>query len=275
MKLTPFSTGCGITVSEVQLAQLDKPQLEAVKQAFNEHGLLFFRDQNLAPEHHLQFARQMGDIVLNKFFKPLPNFPEIAEVRKEPNQQMNIGGGWHTDHTYDQEPATGSILVARELPSTGGNTRFANLAAAYDGLSQAMKDRLQGLRAVHSNEHIYGKGGYYESTDQANLTKGERVGHAVHPAVIQHPLSGKPVLYVNPAHVIAIEGLAEFESKPLLEALFTHVDQAQYTCSFDWRPGSIALWDNRATWHFANNDYQGQRRVMHRITLASGELSAA
>ncbi|MFK8020428.1 MAG: TauD/TfdA dioxygenase family protein [Pseudomonadales bacterium] len=274
IKLTPFSAGCGAVVEDMQLATLGPEQLADLRQAFSEYGLLFFRNQNLSPENHLGFAKQFGNIVLNKFFTPVSNYPDIAEVRKEPTQEMNIGGGWHTDHSYDDEPAMGSILVARELPDSGGNTRFANLAAAYSGLPEELKYKVASLRAIHSNEHIYGKGGYYESTDQAMVAKGDRVGRATHPIVIQHPLSKKSILYVNPGHTIAIEGMDSTESKDLLDQLYAHVDQSEFTCNFDWHPGSVAFWDNRATWHFANNDYQGQRRLMHRITLAGCPLIA-
>ena len=217
-----------------------------------------------------------GDIVLNKFFKPSDAHPDIAEVRKAKDQKMNIGGGWHTDHSYDEEPALGSILVARTLPDGGGDTRFANLAAAYDALSDGLKRTLEGLHAIHSNRHIYGKGGYYRKTDLAQTLGGmDRVGDAIHPAVISHPASGRKILYVNPGHTIGFENWTREESFALLNYLYDHVDQPEFTCQFNWLPGSVAFWDNRTTWHFANNDYQGQERLMHRITLAGSALAGA
>jgi len=276
VKINAFSTGCGALVTDVQLATADDAQIEAVRDAFVAHGVIFFRDQLLTPEQHLVLARRMGDIVVNKFFMPLSDHPEIAEVRKEKSQQMNIGGGWHTDHSYDAEPALGSILIARTLPASGGDTWFANLANAYDALSSDLKSKLETLRAVHSNRHIYGDGGYYSQTDLADRLGGrDRVGDAIHPVVIRHPESGRKVLYVNPAHTIGIDGMEQEESKALLEMLYEHAAQDQYICKFNWEPGSVALWDNRSTWHFAQNDYPGQERLMHRITLAGSALSAA
>jgi taurine dioxygenase len=276
MKIQSFSDGCGAMVSGVQLADAIDEQIRAIRDAFVAYGVIFFREQSLSPEQHLVFARRMGDIVVNKFFMPLADFPEIAEVRKEKDQQMNIGGGWHTDHSYDVEPALGSILVARALPESGGDTWFANLANAFDALPDALKNRLRGLRAKHSNRHIYGEGGYYAQTDLADRLGGrDRVGDAVHPVVIVHPESGREVLYVNPAHTIQLEGMDEAESKALLEQLYEHVVQEQFICRFNWESGSVALWDNRSTWHFAQNDYPGQDRLMHRITLAGSALSAA
>ncbi len=276
LSLTPFSPGCGVTVDNVQLAALDDAQLQALRAAFAEHGVLFFREQALSPEQHLGFAKRFGELVINKFFQPVDGYPAIAEVRKEKAQKTNIGGGWHTDHSYDEIPAMGSILVARQLPSSGGDTHFANLYAAYDGLSPGLQKTLKTLRAVHSNKHLYGADGYYAGTDIAGQLGGhDSVGDATHPMVIIHPESGRHTLYVNPGHTLGIEGWTMEESKALLDYLCQHVAQPQYTCEFNWQPGSVVFWDNRATWHYAQNDYHGESRLMHRVTLAGSRLAAA
>ncbi len=274
MKIAPWSSECGALVSDVQLADAGGAQIEELRSALASHGVLFFRDQELSPPDHLAFARRFGDIVLNKFLSPVADFPEIAEVRKEPDQKTNIGGGWHTDHSYDAEPALGSILVARELPQSGGDTLFANLHKAWAALPSPIKRRIRNLKALHSNVHIYGRDGYYEGTDMGKLLRGaDEVGEAVHPVVIRHPETGQEILYVNPAHTIKIDGWSEADSKVLLDELYDHVVQPDFTCAFDWQPGSVAIWDNRLTWHYANNDYDGERRLMHRITLKGTELS--
>jgi len=276
MKITAFSEGCGAVVTDLQLANLTNDALVELRAVFAEYGLLFFRNQDLTPDQHLEFAERFGRIVINKFFKPTTEFPQIAEVRKEKTQQTNIGGGWHTDHSYDAIPAMGSILVARTLPKTGGDTQFANLAAAYDALPEDLKNRIENLRAVHSNTHLYGENGLYRLTDLSEQLGGmDRVGDATHPVVIIHPESGRKVLYVNPGHTIQFEGWDFTESRALLDELYEHVIQPQFTCSFNWLPGSVTFWDNRCTWHQANNDYQGQARLMHRITLAGSALTAA
>jgi taurine dioxygenase len=276
MKITAFSEGCGAVVTDLQLANLTNDALVELRAVFAEYGLLFFRNQDLTPDQHLEFAERFGRIVINKFFKPTTEFPQIAEVRKEKTQQTNIGGGWHTDHSYDAIPAMGSILVARTLPKTGGDTQFANLAAAYDALPEDLKNRIENLRAVHSNTHLYGENGLYRLTDLSEQLGGmDRVGDATHPVVIIHPESGRKVLYVNPGHTIQFEGWDFTTSRALLDELYKHVVQPQFTCSFNWLPGSVTFWDNRCTWHQANNDYQGQARLMHRITLAGSALTAA
>ena len=211
----------------------------------------------------------------NRFFAETEAHPEIAEVRKEPDQTLNIGGGWHADHSYDDEPALGSILVARELPPAGGDTLFANMYAAYDALSDGLKRTLESLRGVHSNRHIYGKGGLYDQTELGKALKNAQdlVSDATHPVVVRHPDSGRKALYVNPGHTIRFEGWTGLESRPLLDQLYAHATRPEFTCRFRWAPGSIAFWDNRCTWHFAVNDYAGDRRLMHRITLAGAPLA--
>ena len=275
MQVSPFKN-CGAVVSNLQLATMTDTELAELRNAFTEYGLLFFRDQDLPPQEHLRFANRFGSIVVNKFFKTSAESPQIAEVRKEKTQQTNIGGGWHTDHSYDDIPAMGSILVARTLPETGGDTQFANLAAAYDALPNDLKAKIEDLRAIHSNTHLYGENGLYRLTDLNEQLGGmDRVGDATHPVVIKHPESGRKVLYVNPGHTIQFEGWDFAESRALLDELYAHVTQPQFTCSFNWLPGSVTFWDNRCTWHQANNDYQGQARLMHRITLAGSALNAA
>ncbi|MEM9257102.1 MAG: TauD/TfdA family dioxygenase [Pseudomonadota bacterium] len=276
MNVSAYSEGCGALVEGVQLASLSDAELNDLRRAFAEYGVLFFRDQQLQPEDHLSFAHRWGDIVINKFFTHTQEYPGIAEVRKEKDQETNVGGGWHTDHSYDCEPALGSILVARELPASGGDTHFADLQRAYDSLSEGLKQTLETLQAVHSNVHVYGEDGYYQSTDLAPQLGGtEDVGEAVHPVVIKHPDSGRKILYVNPGFTLRFEGWTNEESRPLLNHLFAHVLSDAYTCRFHWEPGSVAFWDNRSTWHSADNDYQGQLRLMHRITLAGKALQAA
>ncbi|MEZ5996697.1 MAG: TauD/TfdA family dioxygenase, partial [Hyphomonadaceae bacterium] len=267
--------------SGVDLRALTETDFALIKAAYAEHGVIFFRDQELDEEQHIAFARRWGPININRFFAAHPRHSEIALVTKEPAQRNNIGGGWHTDHSYDQAPAMGSIIVARELPESGGNTLFASMYAAYDALSEGFREMLAGLRAVHSARHIFGvgPGAYYENTDAGggrigNAGAAEQLTDAVHPVVITHPLSGKKALYVNPAFTTHFEGWTAAESQPLLTQIYAHCMRPEFTHEFVWRLGSIAFWDNRATWHFARNDYHGHRREMHRITLEGGPLSA-
>ncbi|GJL86865.1 MAG: alpha-ketoglutarate-dependent taurine dioxygenase [Minwuia thermotolerans] len=274
--LHPVSPGCGVEIRGVELARLSNSDMGLIRDAFHEHGVIFLRDQNFSREDHLAFARRWGEIVINEHFPELADTPEIAVVIKEADQKTNIGGGWHADHSYDPAPALGSILVARYVPECGGDTMFAHMARAFDTLSDGLKANLRSLRALHSSRQIYGPGGAYDGTDLKQVLKADgALSDAVHPVVIRHPETGREVLYVNPAHTIRFEGWTREESLPLLNHLYAHATKPEFTCRHRWTPGCVAMWDNRSTWHHALNDYHGQRREMHRITIAGTMLDAA
>lgn len=259
--------GCGAEVLGVDLANLSNSDMEAVRQAYIDHGVIFFRDQSITPEEHIAFARRWGDIVINRYFPADQTYPEIAEVRKEKAQTVNIGGGWHTDHSYDPDPAMGSILVARQLPETGGDTMFASMYAAYDALSPGLKKTLEGMRAMHSAMKAFGASGYYQGGDQSKMKVENEMKEVSHPVIVTHPESGRKALYVNLAFTTRFDGWTVQESAPLLNYLIQHGSSPEFACRFQWAEGSIAFWDNRATWHYAINDYHGQERLMHRITV--------
>ena len=271
IEVQPLGAAVGAEIIGLDLAEpLDPPALGTVRHALAEHGVVFFRDQSLTESQHIALARQFGEININRFFSHVPDHPEIALVVKEPYQTKNIGGGWHTDHSYDQIPALGSMLYARQVPPRGGDTLFASMYAAYDALSDGLKHTLEGMRGVHSSRHVFGvergdlKGriGNYELATQ----------DATHPVVITHPDSGKKALYVNPGFTTGFDGWTADESRPLLDYLYKHAARPEFTCRFQWREGSLAFWDNRATWHYALNDYQGERRLLHRITIEGSAL---
>jgi len=274
--LHPVSPGCGVEIRGIELTRLSNSDLSLIRDAFHEHGVIFLRDQSFTTDDHLTFARRWGEIVINEHFPELDDNPEIAVVIKEADQRTNIGGGWHADHSYDPAPALGSILVARDVPESGGDTMFAHMARAFDTLSPGLKANLRTLRALHSSRQIYGPGGTYDGTDLKQVLKVDgALSDAIHPVVIRHPETGREVLYVNPAHTIRFEGWTREESLPLLNHLYGHVTKPDFTCRHRWTPGCVAMWDNRSTWHYALNDYQGQRREMHRITIAGTTLEAA
>ena len=286
MKVTALD-GVGAEITGMDLKSLSDTEFAAIQGAFAEHGVIFFRDQDTTENDHIAFAERFGDINVNRFFAAHPTYPQIALVAKEADQKDNIGGGWHTDHSYDHEPALGSVLVARELPESGGDTMFASMYKAYETLPADLKAKIEGRTAIHSGKHIFGEGpdSYYNMSDAGSHEDGtSRIGNAAvaeqlsdpeHPIVISHPLSGKKALYVNPAFTREVVGMDKAESDELLADLYAHVFKGNgFHQRFQWQPGSIAMWDNRSTWHWALNDYQGQRRVMHRITIEGCALAA-
>jgi taurine dioxygenase len=275
LDVKPLAGGLGAEVLGVDLrAPLSADDRSRIDAAFADHGVIFFREQDLTPEQHVAFARHFGPINVNRFFTPVPGHPEIAEVRKEPHHRKNIGEVWHTDHSYDEIPALGSVLLAREVPEVGGDTMFANMYLAYETLSDGYKRMLEGLRAVHSSRHIFGPNAAYHGNDLKDrlANPGLAVQDAVHPVVITHPTTGRKALYVNPNFTVGIEGWTAEESRALFDHLFRHAVRPEFTCRFRWRNGSIAVWDNRCTWHLAVNDYHGHRRLMHRVTIDGTRL---
>lgn len=270
------AAGCGAYASDIDLAALSDADAAALRAALFDHGVLFFRGQALSRDDHVRLAEQLGSIDVNRYFPADAAYPMIAKVEKTAEQKSNIGGGWHTDHSYDAAPALGSILVARDLPPAGGDTLFADLYAAYDALDSSTKQEIAGLEAVHGTAHVFGEGGAYARGDQSALSRPDaELPETVHPVVIRHPGSGKPALYVNPAFTLRFAGMTREASLPLLTRLFAHAIAPARVHRFAWAPGSVAIWDNRATWHFALNDYHGHYRLMHRITLAGETLDAA
>jgi len=269
MEIIPTSGALGAELRGIDLAKPVEPAAaREIRGALAEHGVIFFRDQDITPAQHIAFAESLAPININRFFKNAPGYAQISEVRKEPEQDKNIGGAWHTDHSYDQVPALGSVLLAREVPPRGGDTLFASMWQAYDALSAGLKKTLEGLRAMHSSRHVFGVQARRERDMGDRLRNADQATQdAVHPVVIRHPDSGRKILYVNRTFTTRFEGWTVEESRPLLELLYAHASRPEFQTRFQWKKGSIAIWDNRSTWHLAVNDYHGERRLMHRITL--------
>lgn len=265
----PVSGAIGATVRGVDLsAPLDEATVAQISQAFLDHHVLFFRDQDLSPESQLRFGRFFGELDTHPFVEGMEAHPEVIEVVTEPEDRLNFGGGWHTDVTFLEEPDLGSILYAVDVPEFGGDTLFANQHAAYDALSDTMKGLLDGLVAKHSAGPQYAEGGYSTLSKSMKTKSAERADRVVrHPLVRTHPETGRKALYVNRAFTIGIEGMRVDESAALLEFLFEHAVREPFTCRFRWFSGSVAMWDNRSVQHYALYDYRGHRRHMRRITV--------
>ena len=270
LKIRRVAGALGAEISGVDLAQeLSEVTIAAIRQALLDHQVIFFRDQALTPERHVAFGRRVGPLNIHPYVAGMADHPEVMEVIKEPEDRSNFGGGWHSDMSFLERPAIGSILYAVETPEFGGDTLFASQAAAFEALSPGLQATLEGLSAVHSAAREYSSQGHsaQKRKSMAIAEADGLVGEYVHPMVLAHPESGRKALYVNPAFTLRIEGWKTRESKALLDYLFEHCRYEGFTCRFSWRPGSVAVWDNRSVWHFALNDYPGQRRHMRRVTV--------
>lgn len=231
----------------------------AVRRAWSEHGVIFFRDQHLTAQQREAFARRFGDIRTTQ------------QLRKEPDQTRNVGESWHVDMTCFDEPPAGTMLFAEECPPYGGDTMFTGMAPAYDALSDGLKRTLTGLRAVHANVRNLGLSYEQTSPPEPSVAEYDAAEGPLHPVVARHPETGRNVLYVNPEYTTRFEGWTRRESLPLLRYLFDHGGKPEFSLRFRWEPGAIAFWDNRQVWHLAVNDYHGMRRVMNRVLLTGSK----
>jgi taurine dioxygenase len=268
IEVLPIAGGLGAEITGVDLASApDDATVDAIRRAWLEHLVVFFRDQSLAPREFDAFARRLGDPVTYPFVQGIHGFPEIISVMKLPHETVNFGGIWHSDTVYLDRPPMATMLVAREVPPYGGDTMFANMSAAYEALSPGMKRMLDGLRAVNSSALA----DVSKTREDRIRDRGAGDDHeyvAEHPVVRTHPETGRKALYVNVAHTLRFVDMTEDESRPLLRFLFEHSVRPEFTCRFRWRVGSVALWDNRCVMHNPVNDYHGHARAMHRISLA-------
>ncbi|HEU4369762.1 MAG TPA: TauD/TfdA family dioxygenase [Methylomirabilota bacterium] len=265
----PVAGALGAEIAGVDLSRdLSSETVAAIRRAWLEHLVIFFREQPLPPARFLAFARCFGEPIEYPFLKGLPDVPEIIPVLKLESEKVNFGGVWHSDTTYLDVPPMASMLVAREVPPAGGDTLFANMYLAYETLSDGMQRLLAPLRAVASSSKADASRTREDRLKDSARTDAREEYVATHPVVRVHPETGRRALYVNVAHTVRFEGMTVEESAPILAYLFEHLTRPELTCRFRWQPGSIAFWDNRCAQHNAINDYQGHRRSMHRITLA-------
>ena len=269
MQVQPIAGALGAEISGVDLSKdLDEATVAEIRRAWLQHLVIFFRDQDLPPARFLAFARRFGEPIEYPFVKGLEEFPEIIPVLKLEHEKINFGGIWHSDTTYLEVPPMASMLVAREVPPAGGDTEFASMYLAYETLSSGMRRMLDGLVAVNSSAAADVSRTREDRIKDSARADAKKEYTATHPVVRVHPETGRRALYVNVAHTVRFEGMTDEESAPILKFLYAHQTRPDLTCRFRWRAGSLAFWDNRCAQHNAINDYQGHKRLLHRITLA-------
>ena len=275
--ITSLSSHTGAEVCGVDLTQpVDAALRERLNRAFVEHSVLVFRDQNLSPRQMLDAVQLFGKVFPQHNTRfALPECPQIHYISNQdfyPDGRRYIPGeGYHTDHSNAAEPPKATVLHAVQLPDRGGDTQYVNMHRAYEGLSAAMRQRIDGLRAIHvyQSRHSERK---LMALSEANR---QRVPDAVlHPLVRTHPESGRKAIYLNPIRTEGIVGMEENEALSLLDELLAHAVQPQYEYRHQWRQGDMVMWDNRCLLHKANGDYDmSQLRYLYRIML-KGDVPA-
>ncbi len=268
--LTPLSPTIGAEIEGVDLSRpLDPDLLADVRRALLEWKVIFFRDQHLERDAHAAFARHWGELENHPFFGHVEHTPgqpddtpEVVRFAKG-DAAKGYENIWHNDVTWRETPALGAVLRAVELPPTGGDTLWADMAVAYDNLPRDVRDRIDGLDAEHDWVHSFGLA--MDAEQRGKLR--ETFPPVVHPVVIAHPETGRRTLYVNRIFTTRILGMPEDESDELLALLCDQAAIPEYQCRFGWTPGSVAFWDNLATQHYATSDYFPATRVMERVSI--------
>ena len=276
LDIRPITPTIGAEIVDVDLSSIDDAIFAAIRRALHDRLVIVFRDQHLSPENHLAFARRFGELEPpHPVFAHLPEHPEVSILENHGGQGV-YNDEWHTDVTFRECPALGSILYARVIPESGGDTLWSNMYAAYDSLAAPVKEMVDGLTAVHD---ICGGGPYGRVPNYREIVLAQPDGlhrlHKIesdfppvsHPVVRTHPETGRRALFVNRSFTTRIEGVSKLESAWLLGMLLEHAEQVAFQMRHRWRVNDLVMWDNRCAQHLAVADYAPAHRLMHRITV--------
>jgi len=267
LTILPMTPTIGAEIEGVDLSRpLAASTVSALRQALLDWKVLFFRDQDITTEQHLAFARNFGDLEVHPFAPEKPGYPEVLAITHD-DRSRGRENTWHSDVTWRLEPSLGSILRALEVPPVGGDTLFADMYAAYEGLTDEVKARIEGALAVHDFEN-FRRGMRKRGVSEAEIEAFDKLYPTVeHPVVRTHPETGRKALYVNAAFTRYIVGMEKADSDALLAHLYAQAAIPEYQCRFRWEKNSIAFWDNRASQHYAASDYFPAVRRMERVTV--------
>jgi taurine dioxygenase len=274
--VTPSGQPAGALIHGVDWRNVDQltgDTIRAIRAAWLEHLVIGFPDQHLSIEQLERVALAFGPYGEDPYVRPIPTHPHVIEVKREADEQSPIfAEAWHSDWSFLPTPPAGTLLYGIEIPPVGGDTLFANQYAAYDALSDAMKERLDGLMGVHSARRGYAKAGAYGDKDTGRsmtiVSSDDALATQLHPLVRVHPETGRKAIFCSMGYTIAVDGLNTDESNALLMELYQHCGRAEFVYRHRWTPGMLTLWDNRCLLHAATGGYDGHRRLLHRITVA-------
>ncbi len=266
--------GIGVEVTDFSLADLTQENISFLRSKWVEYGLIVFPKLPLSHDEFKDFALSFGDFGDDPFISSLPDYPNIAEIKRSANEKATpFGGTWHSDWSFMKKPPSATLLHSKIIPPVGGNTLFANTEKSFAALPEDMKNRLRNLKVIHSAKIPYADDGFYalekEERSMKILPSKEAKATFSHPMVKIHPETNKECLFINPVYTINIEGLSEDESQQLLWELYEHMIQDQFVYEHVWNEDMLIMWDNRTVMHQATGGYDGYDRLLHRITLAA------
>ena len=266
--------GIGVEVSDFSLADLTEENISFLRSKWVEYGLIVFPKLPLSHDEFKDFALSFGNFGDDPFISSLPDYPNIAEIKRSANEKATpFGGTWHSDWSFMKKPPSATLLHSKVIPPIGGNTFFANTEKAFSSLPEEMKNKLRSLKVIHSAKIPYADDGFYalekEERSMKILPSKEAKATFTHPMVKIHPETNKECLFINPVYTINIEGFSEDESQQLLWELYEHMIQDQFVYEHVWNDDMLIMWDNRTVMHQATGGYDGYDRLLHRITLAA------
>lgn len=259
---------CGAEIEGVDLSQsVDDATFAAIEAAFVEHEVIVFRDQNISSEDQKAFARRFGNLTVHPFAPSSEEAPELIVFDNDADNPPWGTDMWHSDETFRAEPPLGTMLRALIVPDYGGDTMFASMTTAYDGLSDRMQQFISGLEAIHDFKPF--RQLFDDDAESRAKLRGfeDRYPPVAHPVVRTHPVSGRKSIFVNPQFTIGIKGMDEAESRALLELLFHQASIPEYQYRHHWAPNTMVFWDNRSVQHYAVHDYYPNRRKLERVTV--------
>ena len=266
--------GIGVEVTNFSLSDLTEENISFLRSKWVEYGLIVFPELPLSHDEFKDFALSFGDFGDDPFISSLPDYPNIAEIKRSANEKATpFGGTWHSDWSFMKKPPSATLLHSKIIPPVGGNTLFANTERSFAALPEEMKNKLRNLKVIHSAKIPYADDGFYalekEERSMKILPSKEAKATFSHPMVKIHPETNKECLFINPVYTINVEGFSEDASQQLLWELYEHMIQDQFVYEHVWNDDMLIMWDNRTVMHQATGGYDGYDRLLHRITLAA------
>jgi len=282
LDIRPLTPCLGAEIHGLDATRLDDGTFAELYRAWLERKVLFLRDQRLDLDALLAFSRRFGELMQLPYIKPCPGYPDVIRVLKEADEvgMGTFGGDWHTDFSFLDAPPRASILYAEEIPPLGGDTLWIDMARACATLPAELRDALRGRIAIHSGKpygvaHAPAAATRFRGSIEIERGNPEADRETRHPAISRHAETGEAVLFVNPTYTTRIDGYEAAQSDALLARIYRHCMRPELGCRFRWSAGTIALWDNRNTLHYAVNDYDGYRRCLYRTTIRGEAPQAA
>jgi len=272
-EVRPLAGALGAEIRGIDVSRpLDPALTKKIQDLLVDHGVLVLRDQQITREQHLAFACTLGEPDRHPIAQGMDEMPDMIRVHKPAGESAFFGTSWHTDNTFFECPSAITVLHGVTIPPVGGDTLFASMERAWEGLSAPLQAFLRPLRARHSARPAFDPAVVGEAKYRGEASIRYRMSDAVyaevtHPVARTHPVSQRISLFVNPMFTVGIEGLEPHESAAILAMLYAHATRPEYTCRVRWEPGSLVLWDNRQTQHYAIDDYASHERLMYRVTL--------